>query len=207
VSGHDRLLVSQEEDSMLTTSPAPVATIRRAIVALLLASLGILGINAAPAMAGEFRAGTPSVLRFVLESGPQGPALPGGRLAVEAPVTAIADRQLLADLDKGARLDGLRVGEPTPQAGPYHDSTTWSWEICVWVTFPDGTHYEYCIGLTITISTDIDAPPPDHTGAVRLTGNERRTPLKVCWTETLDDGTVVKHCIDITITAGGGRQD
>jgi hypothetical protein len=191
---------------MLYTVLTSVSSIRRVVVTFLLASLGLVVMNAAPADASSDRGGVESHLRFVLETGPDGPALPAGRLAVEAPVAAIADRELLEDLDKGARLDRLSVGEPTPQAGPYHDSTTWSWEICVWVTFPDGTHYEYCFKLTITVSTDVEAPP-NHSGAVILTGNEGRTPLKVCWTETQDDGTVVKRCITITIKTGGGRDD
>jgi hypothetical protein len=191
---------------MVCTLFKSVSSIRRVILTCLLASLSVVVMNAAPADAGSSRGGVDSALRFVLESGPDGPALPHGRLAVEAPVIAIADRQLLEDLDEGAWLDRLRVGEPTPHAGPYHDSTTWSWEICVWVTFPDGTHYEYCFELTITISTDVEAPP-NHGGTVTLTGNERRTPIKVCWNETLEDGTVVKRCISITIKTGGGRKD
>ena len=181
---------------------APTSVVRRIILAIaLVIALAAVAVPAGTANAGRTSTSSTATLSFELEPGAAGPKFADGGLAVEVPVTAIADRALLADLDRGAEIGRLTVGEPEPQAGPYHDSTTWSWEICVWVSLPNGAFYEWCFEISITVSTDVDAPPPTKPlGLVAATDEE---PFKFCWTETLDNGTVVKHCIDITIKTGG----
>lgn len=175
------------------------------------------GLHASPASAAAPAESGPAALAsatarertlppIVLKSGPDGPTLPHGRLVVEATAEAFGDRELLAALDAGARVDGLSVGEPTPQAGPYHDSTTWHWEFCITLSFPDGSTWEKCIGFTITVSTDVEGPI--HTGGpVVLTSESRDVPAKLCWETTDKYGNVITRCIEITIETSGTRND
>lgn len=98
----------------------------------------------------------------------------------------------------------MRVGEPSAApAGPYHDSTTWHWEICLSITLPDGTIYEKCIGLTITISTDVNNSKPADGPAV-LTAATAVDPFELCWETTDKHGNVITRCIDITIETNDG---
>jgi hypothetical protein len=147
-------------------------------------------LPAASADAVVAKAGEQKMLSLALRSGADGPELPDGRLLVEVPVAAVADRGVLADLAAGARIDRLTVGEPAPQAGPYHDSTTWFWQVCVWITFPDGTSHSWCFSITITVSTDAEGPvfPSEPLALANATDG---VPFKLCWTETLRDGTIV----------------
>jgi hypothetical protein len=180
---------------------APTSVVRRIVVAIaLVIALAAVAVPTGTADAGR----TPksaAMLPVELGAGADGPAFAEQGLALEVPVAAVGDRALLDQLDRGAELGKLTVGEPRSQAGPYHDSTTWSWEICVWVSLPSGAHYEWCFEISITVSTDVDAPPPAQ--PFELAAATDGEPLKLCWNETLENGTVVKRCIDITIKTGG----
>jgi hypothetical protein len=183
------------------TSTPSTEYVQRVLITLLLLAFAAVVLPAASADAAVAKTGEQKMLSFALSSGADGPELPDGRLLVELPVAAVADRGVLADLDAGARIDRLSVGEPAPQAGPHHDSTTWFWQICVWVTFPDGTSYSWCFALTITVSTDIEGPVFP-SGPLKLATATEGVPLKLCWTETLPSGAIAKHCIEITINTG-----
>ena len=184
----------------MNTALTPLRSVRRVVATFLLLSLAAVS-SAVPASAAP-NSGQP-VLSIVLKSGPDGPVLPDPGLTIEVPVTAIADRELLAGLDAGARIQRLSVGEPEPQA----DSTTWSWEICVWISFPDCTFYKRCIGLTITIPIYLPAPVHPVSADVLATKSEAE-PFTLCWNETQDDGASGRRCTEVTIKAGGpGRRE
>lgn len=95
----------------------------------------------------------------------------------------------------------IRVGPPTQQNSPGSSSTTWSWEICIWVWSPSGIIFEWCFKITIKTSTTV--PNGNGTIDVRvLSANHGSSPVKVCFEEKLPDGTIAKHCIEITIDVG-----
>lgn len=155
-------------------------------------------MHVSPADAAETK-----YLPVVLRAHPGGPALPADGVAVEVPLAQIADDDLRAALDGGATIDRLTTSAPVPhQAGPHHDSTTWDWEVCVWVTW-NGTTYEWCFELTIEVSTTIPntAPAPNSYAA------SNTSPIKVCWEEPLPGGGWAIRCIRITIKTGNTAND
>lgn len=100
----------------------------------------------------------------------------------------------------------IRVGEPSQQAGPHSSSTTWSWEICIFVWGPNGTIFKWCLKITITTSTTVPGGDGDIDVTV-LRAEHGSSPLKICWDEELRNGEIATHCIEITIDAGDPDDD
>ncbi len=191
---------------MITRS---ATNIRRLAAALTLATIGVVGSHTTPASAAPVEKVAPVATSAASVFASDFRAADVDRIALDARKTTLTDADLLEalDLDRGATIDRIRAEqEPQQAAGPYHDSTTWTWEICFSISTPSGATYEWCGELSITISTHIEGPvEPRDVGS--FTTKPDVEPFELCWDETLDNGTVVEHCIEITIKTGTNSND